>query len=30
MGKVTLNMEILESLHLEGTQLMFGGFQTDP
>jgi hypothetical protein len=30
LGKVTLNVEILESVHSERTQLLFGGFETDP
>jgi hypothetical protein len=30
MGKVTLNVQILDSLHSEGTQLRCGGFQRDP
>jgi hypothetical protein len=30
MGKVTLNVQILESIHLECTQFIFGGFQIDP
>jgi hypothetical protein len=30
MGKVTLHVQILESLHLEGTHIMFGWFQIDP
>jgi hypothetical protein len=29
MGKVTFNMQILESLHWEGTHI-FSGFEIDP
>jgi hypothetical protein len=29
LGKVTLNVQILESLHSEGTKILFGGFQID-
>jgi hypothetical protein len=29
LGKVTLNVQILESLHSEGTIILFGGFQID-
>jgi hypothetical protein len=27
LGKVTLNVQILESLHSKGTKILFGGFQ---
>jgi hypothetical protein len=30
MGKFTSNVQILESTHLEGTQFISGGIQTDP
>jgi hypothetical protein len=30
MGKVTLNVQILELFHSEGTQFIYDGLQTDP
>jgi hypothetical protein len=30
MGKVTLNLQILESIQPEGRKFFFGGFQRDP